>query len=65
MYAALLLVAFVAVLDQFSMLRLAIWLVLLADLILKLRHEEKLLSRQVDGYTEYMQRSRRVLPFVF
>ena len=65
MYASLLLVTFPLVLNQFSMLRLTIWFVLLADLLLKLRHEERLLEREVDGYSGYMRRTKRVLPFVY
>ncbi len=65
MYSGLLLLTAALVLDQFSILRLAIWLVLLADLLLKLRHEEKLLAAEVDGYSRFMQRTKKVLPFVY
>ncbi len=65
MYASLLLVTLPLVLDQFSALRFAIWIVLLADLLLKLRHEERLLAAEVDGYSSYMQRSKKLLPLVF
>ena len=65
MYASLLLVTLPLVLDHFSTLRFAIWIVLLADLVLKLRHEERLLAAEVDGYSSYIQRSKRLLPLVF
>jgi len=65
MYAALLLTTFPLVLDHFTALRFAIWVVLLVDLVLKLRHEERLLSAEVAGYTEYKQRTKRLLPLVF
>ena len=65
MYAALLLVTLPLVLDHFSTLRLAIWLVLLVDLVLKLRHEEQLLASEVEGYSGYMSRTKKLLPLIF
>ncbi len=65
MYAALLLVTLPLVLDHFSTLRLAIWLVLLVDLVLKLSHEEQLLASAVEGYSGYMSRSKKLLPLIF
>jgi len=65
MYASLLLVTLPLVLDHFSMLRLAIWIVLLVDLVLKLRHEERLLASEVEGYSGYMSRSKKLLPLIF
>ncbi len=65
MYAALLLVTLPLVLDSFSLLRLSIWIVLLVDLVLKLRHEEQLLASEVDGYSAYMSRTKKLLPLIF
>ena len=65
MYLALLLTMLALVLDQFSLLRLTIWLVLLADLLLKLRYEETLLSSQDSDYARYTERTRRIVPFIF
>ena len=65
MYTALLLVTLPLVLDHFSMLRLSIWLVLLADLVLKLRHEEQLLASEVEGYSGYMSGTKKLLPLIF
>ncbi len=65
MYAALLLVTLPLVLDSFSLLRLSIWIVLLVDLVLKLRHEEQLLASEVEGYKGYVTRTRKILPLIF
>ena len=65
MYAALLLVTLPLVLDSFSLLRLSIWLVLLVDLVLKLRHEEQLLASEVEGYPGYVSRTKKLLPLIF
>ena len=65
MYLALLAGALALVLDVFSPLRLSLWLVLFVDLLIKLSYEERLLSRDLEGYSTHMQRTRRLLPFVF
>jgi protein-S-isoprenylcysteine O-methyltransferase Ste14 len=65
MYSALLLIALALVLDDFSPIRLALWVVLLVDLILKLTYEESLLVGRFPEYAAYRQDSRRLIPFVF
>ncbi len=65
MYLSVLLTMLALVLDQFSILRMTIWLVLLADLLLKLRYEEKLLSSQVSDYSGFAERTKRLVPFIF
>ena len=41
------------------------WLVLLADLLLKLNYEEGLLAVRLTGYREYQRQSYRLIPFVY
>ena len=41
------------------------WAALVLLLIIKLRFEESLLLQKYTEYTEYMKRSKRLLPFVF
>ncbi len=65
MYLSLLLVTLPLVAAEFSALRLAIWLVLLADLLLKLNYEEGLLAARLTGYREYQRQSYRLIPFVY
>lgn len=65
MYSALLLGALALVIDRFSYLRLALWLVLLIDLLIKLGYEERLLSRDLDGYAAYRQRTKRLIPYLY
>ena len=65
MYLALLLTTLALVIDQFSILRLTIWLALLANLLLKLIYEEKLLTRQDSDYSRYAERTKRLVPFIF
>ena len=55
----------VLVIDLFTLVRLAYWIILLVDLLLKISHEEKLLKRFLEGYTAYIGRSARIIPFLY
>lgn len=65
MYLALLLATLPLVIADFSYLRLAIWLILLIDLIIKLNYEENILVKELSGYQEYRQKSYRLIPFIY
>ena len=65
MYTALIVGALALVLDAFSPLRLAFWLVLFIDLVVKLNYEERLLSQDLEGYSTHMQRTKRLIPFLY
>ena len=64
MYLALLLTTFPLILDSFSVIRLLFWIILLADLVLKIQYEEKLLIAGVANYELYIKESYRILPFI-
>ena len=51
--------------DDFSVLRLAAAVVLLADFVVKMRYEETLLAKRFSEYPEYARRTKRVVPFVY
>jgi protein-S-isoprenylcysteine O-methyltransferase Ste14 len=65
MYLALLLVTLPLVITAFTPFRLATWLALLVDLLLKLNYEERLLAEKLVGYPDYMRRSFRLLPYLY
>ena len=65
MYAALLLVVWVLVADRCTLLRLAAAAVLTVDLTVKLLFEERLLQAHFAGYGAYMEKTWRLIPFVF
>ena len=49
-----------------SLISLAVFLAYPAIIIVRLKAEEELLSRELDGYTEYMQKVKyRLIPFVW
>jgi protein-S-isoprenylcysteine O-methyltransferase Ste14 len=65
MYLALLLVTAPLVTTGLSLVRAVLWVILLVDLLLKLNYEEGLLSAQINGYSEYSQKSYRLIPFIY
>ncbi|WP_447972002.1 methyltransferase family protein [Nitrospira sp. Kam-Ns4a] len=65
MYAAVLLAALALVLDHPSVARLLAWAVLLADLLVKLHYEERLLAERFPEYRDYCARTARLIPFLF
>lgn len=65
MYAAVLLVSLAMILDFPGILRIASWILLLIDLLLKMDYEEKLLRNHYEGYARYQQQTRRIIPFIY
>ena len=65
MYLALLLTTLPLIIESFSMFRLSIWILLLLDLILKIEYEEELLLENLEGYKNYLEKSHKLVPFVY
>lgn len=64
MYSAVLLAIWPLIADQCSPLRLAAGLILTADLVVKMLYEESLLKERFAGYETYMEKTKRLIPFV-
>jgi len=65
MYTAILLGSVGLLIHQFTWLRLAIVIALAIVLVVKLTWEERMLLQKFETYRDYMQRSKRLLPFIF
>lgn len=65
MYLAQLLVILALVVDYFSLPRLVVLVLLIINLIFKLRYEEKRLILHFAEYEEYKRNSWRLLPYIF
>jgi|YelNatPaOPRAMG01_1025707.scaffolds.fasta_scaffold04993_2 protein-S-isoprenylcysteine O-methyltransferase Ste14 len=65
MYTAVLLFTLGWLTTRPTFSRLLVWLILLADLILKAEYEESLLVRRFPEYRAYRQRTKRFVPFVY
>lgn len=65
MYAALLVATLPLLVEHFTVFRLAVWVLLLVDLVLKLNYEEGLLKQAHPDYAAYMEHTYRLIPFVY
>jgi protein-S-isoprenylcysteine O-methyltransferase Ste14 len=65
MYTSVLIITLMWVIDDFAILRLIVWLILLIDLLAKLNYEEKILEERFGDYIEYKSKTRKLVPFVF
>ncbi len=65
MYTALLLITLALLCESFSYWRGVWWILLGADLIVKLSYEEKLLGEIFDDYESYRSRTWRLVPRIF
>lgn len=65
MYAAVLLVASGWLVGSVTVFRSTLLLALAIILLLKLRHEESILAKELPGYADYMRRTRRLVPWVY
>ncbi len=64
MYSALLIVCMGLLIEDYSSLKLLLYLMLSVVLVLKLKYEESLLVKKFGGYRSYMKRTKRLVPFV-
>ena len=65
MYTALLLITLALVGDSFSYWRGFWWILLGADLVVKLSYEERFLGEVFDDYEAYRLRTWRLVPWIF
>jgi len=65
MYTGVLLTMGALVLDQWTIGRGGVWMILLVDLVIKLHYEEGLLRERFPEYATYQQQSRKIFPFVY
>jgi len=64
MYSCLLLSTLMIVLDDLSIIRIAIWIILFIDLYIKLVYEEKLIICRNTDYLIYKRGTKRLIPFI-
>ena len=65
MYTSVLLVTLMLVINHVTLLRVSFWLVLLIDLYFKFRYEERLLRTKYSEYSDYMSKTKRLIPFIY
>lgn len=65
MYTALLGLGTVWIINDFSIIRLVLFIIMLIDLLIKLNYEEKFLLEKFPEYSEYRKHSKRIIPFIY
>ena len=65
MYASVLLVTLILVINHLTLLRAGFWLVLLIDLHFKFNYEEKLLLQKFPECLDYKNNTKRLVPFIY
>jgi protein-S-isoprenylcysteine O-methyltransferase Ste14 len=65
MYSSVLLLMLPFVIHTPDQISLALYVLLISTLIIKLSYEERLLVQKFPSYTKYMERTYRLIPFIF
>lgn len=65
MYTAVLLVTLSMVLNDFSITRMVIYVVLLINQLFKINYEEKLLANHFSEYADYKKTTAKLIPFIY
>jgi protein-S-isoprenylcysteine O-methyltransferase Ste14 len=65
MYLALLLTTLPLIISAPSWWRWLFWLLLLADLVVKIEYEERLLVKHFSEYAVYQQQTKRLVPYLY
>ncbi len=65
MYTAVLLLLLAFLLNDYSHIGLVIFLIVLVNLLVKMKVEEKILMAHYTEYKEYMRKTKRIVPFVY
>jgi len=65
MYAAVLIAMLGIAINIDSPLGYSVWVILLLDLLIKMKFEEKLLLGKFPEYEQYLKRTKRVLPWIW
>ena len=65
MYTSLLILAVPLLAEQFSLVRLALTIVLFLDLLIKVQVEERLLLERFPEYSRYRMKTWRIVPYLW
>jgi protein-S-isoprenylcysteine O-methyltransferase Ste14 len=65
MYTSLLGLGAAWIINDFSVFRFVIFIILLIDLLFKMYYEEKFLSERFPEYPEYKKHTKNIIPFIF
>lgn len=65
MYTSVILMTYIWVWNDYSLMRFIIWVILLIDMIFKLKFEERLLTIAFPEYEDYIKKSKMLIPYLY
>lgn len=65
MYAAAIFITLIWLINKFTLARLAVWIILIADLHFKSEYEERLLENKFPEYKLIREKIKKILPFIY
>jgi protein-S-isoprenylcysteine O-methyltransferase Ste14 len=65
MYATVISLTFIWLIFDFTYLRLVVYLLLVINMFIKMYYEENILLNSLEGYKEYISKSKRIIPFIY
>lgn len=64
-YTAGVFISLIWIMNEFSISRFAVWIVLVIILNIKIIFEEKILSKEFPGYNEYKIKTYKLIPYIY
>jgi protein-S-isoprenylcysteine O-methyltransferase Ste14 len=65
MYTSLIFITLIWVINDFTIFRLAVWIILLITIHLKSEYEEQLLIKKFPEYPQYKTLTKKFIPFIY
>jgi protein-S-isoprenylcysteine O-methyltransferase Ste14 len=65
MYTAVLLLLFALLQNDYTEIRLVVFLIVFIDLVFKMNIEERILVAHYSDYKNYMTKTKRIIPFLY
>lgn len=65
MYTSLLGITLIYIINDISFFKIAVYIVLLINLLLKLGYEEEILLAKFREYADYRKRTKKLIPFIY
>jgi protein-S-isoprenylcysteine O-methyltransferase Ste14 len=64
-YTSILFITLIWLINDFSLIRCSVWILLIIILNIKSEHEEKILTGKFPGYENYKLKSKKIIPFLY
>ncbi len=65
MYATVISLSLIWIVFDFTYVRFVVFILLAINMLIKIYYEENILLNSLQGYKEYVSKSKRIIPFIF